>query len=303
MGTVLGPLFDIPHVYDMHSSLPQQLRNFGVGNWAPLVKLFRWLERVTVTSASAVITIDTELEEYVRGINPRTRQMRIENCPIPAKLALVDSDLVTQLKGNATVSSRQLIVYTGTFERYQGLDLLLKSARLVKARNAHARFLLVGGKPHQIEQLRVVAEREGVEDIVDFVGTVPPDEALAFLDIADVLVSPRTGGAFAPLKIYSYLFSGKPIVATRIKAHELLGEELALLVEPRAEALAEGMLVLLEDEARGKKLGDSARQYALEHHNPAEYLARLDQVYRALWTEVVPVLAPTRAGQLEKSEV
>jgi glycosyltransferase involved in cell wall biosynthesis len=296
----LAALFRIPHVYDMHSSLPRQLENFGYGHWRPLVRLFEWMERLTLSSCFAIITIDSELEQYVQQINPRARHATIENRAMPAKLRLVDSELIDQLKQN--VNSRQPVIYTGTFERYQGLDMLLKSARLVRERNQRALFVLVGGKPGQIEQYRAIAAHEGVEDCVIFVGIVPPDEALAFLEIADVLVSPRTGGSFAPLKIYSYLFSGKPMVATRVPAHTgVLHDEVALLVEPTKEALAEGILTLLGDEAKREALGRRARKHALDQYNGEEYTTRLEQIYRSLRESDASTLIT--AGMLEKSEI
>jgi glycosyltransferase involved in cell wall biosynthesis len=299
---LLARLFHLPHVYDMHSSLPRQLENFGKGNWRPLIWLFERLERLTLNSCAAVITIDPELEAYVTTVNPQVRQMRIENRPIPAKLQLVDSELIQQLKRNVNLNSRQPVVYTGTFERYQGLDLLLQSAKLVTRQNPRALFILVGGKTAQIEQYRAIACREGVEDSIVFVGVVPPDEALAFLEIADVLVSPRTGGSFAPLKIYSYLYSGKPTVATRVPAHlEVLNQKVALLVEPTKEALAEGILSLLENAAAGDALGRNAYQYVRERYNSEEYGSRLDQIYKSL--RHIDTSWPVKAGMLEQSEV
>lgn len=298
----LARLFRLPHIYDMHSSLPRQLQNFGTGSWRPFVLLFSWLERLTLNSCHAVITIDPELEAYASAINPRVRQMRIENRPIPAKMQLVDTELIQQLKRNVNLDSRQPIVYTGTFERYQGLDLLLQSARIVAERNPRALFILVGGKAAQIEQYRAIAAREGVTHCTLFVGVVPPDEALAFLEIADVLVSPRTGGSFAPLKIYSYLYSGKPTVATRVPAHlEVLNENIALLVKPQKEALAAGILSLLDNVEAGEALGRRAQSYVLEQYDGAEYVSRLDQVYKSL--RYVKTNWRPQAGKLEQSEV
>jgi len=37
---LLARMFHTRHLYDMHSSLPQQLRNFNFGNARPLVRLF-----------------------------------------------------------------------------------------------------------------------------------------------------------------------------------------------------------------------------------------------------------------------
>jgi len=41
---MLKPLFRFRLIYDMHSSLPQQLENFQFTRWKPLVALFKWLE-------------------------------------------------------------------------------------------------------------------------------------------------------------------------------------------------------------------------------------------------------------------
>ena len=53
----------------------------------------------------------------------------------------------------------------------------------------------------------------------------------------DILVSPRIRGTNTPLKIYSYLRSGKPIVATDLLTHtQVLSPDVARLVAPDADA-------------------------------------------------------------------
>jgi hypothetical protein len=60
----LAGIFHTRHLYDMHSSLPQQLRNFNFGNIWPLVRLFELFERRTLTTSDAVITIGRDLARY-----------------------------------------------------------------------------------------------------------------------------------------------------------------------------------------------------------------------------------------------
>ena len=53
------------------------------------------------------------------------------------------------------------------------------------------------------------------------------------LVIADLLVSPRVKGENTPFKVYTFLASGRPLLATRIPTHtQLLDDDLAWLVEP-----------------------------------------------------------------------
>ncbi len=61
--------------------------------------------------------------------------------------------------------------------------------------------------------------RRGLADAVIFTGQRPAEEIPRYLDAATVLVSPRASGTNTPLKIYQYLRSGRPIVATRLRTH------------------------------------------------------------------------------------
>ena len=79
IGTVLAPLIGAQHVYDMHSSLPQQFNNFRAFNYRPIVKLFEVLERLVIRRAHAVIAICPELSDHVATIDRSRPCFLIEN--------------------------------------------------------------------------------------------------------------------------------------------------------------------------------------------------------------------------------
>ncbi len=79
MGAVLAPLIRAQHLYDMHSSLPQQFGNFQAYNYRPIVRLFEILERFVIRRADAVITICPELSERVAAIDKGRPCFLIEN--------------------------------------------------------------------------------------------------------------------------------------------------------------------------------------------------------------------------------
>jgi hypothetical protein len=84
--------------------------------------------------------------------------------------------------------------------------------------------------------------------VVRLVGTLPSPMVPACLMAADVLVSPRERGRNTPLKIFSYLRSGRPIVATDIASHtQVLDEWSSVLVPPTAPGLALGIRSLLDE--------------------------------------------------------
>jgi glycosyltransferase involved in cell wall biosynthesis len=90
-------------------------------------------------------------------------------------------------------------------------------------------------------------------------------------------------GLNTPMKIYSYMASGKPIVATRIGSHtQVLDESCAMLVEPEPAAMAAGLCALLADPAAGRRLGDAARALAAREYSREAYRRKLAAAYAAL---------------------
>src|SRR6185436_2013588 len=149
------------------------------------------------------------------------------------------------------------------FESYQGLDLLFAAARHVLASRPDVRFVLAGGRPEQIEIARRQAAAAGVASAVLFAGQRPAEEIPSFLDAASVLVSPRSTGTNTPLKIYQYLRSGRPIVATRLLTHtQVLDDDVAFLTAATADAFAVGIIAALTDHVRARAVGDRARELA-----------------------------------------
>jgi glycosyltransferase involved in cell wall biosynthesis len=281
----LTAIFRVPHLYDMHSSLATQIENSKFGNWPFLVKIFSLLERWVLKTSRAVITIGADLEKQARAINPKAEVILIENLPLNCFTEFSNRDLVQEISQKLEINGHHPIIYTGSFEPYQGLDMLIESAVIVKEKNRKALFIMVGGKPRQVERIKEMARHLHVDDCFRFLGTVSPQEAMAYLEIAEVLISPRVQGMSVPLKIYSYLNAGKPFVATRIEAHtQVLDDKNAVLVEPTKEAFAEGILHVLENPVLRNNLGVQAKLYAEERFNFADYTAKVDYIYRALNT-------------------
>jgi hypothetical protein len=78
-GIILAKVFRTRHVYDMHSSLPHQLRNFSAWSWKPLCALAAFLERHTVKRSDAVITICPDLQRIALEIGGPRPPVLIEN--------------------------------------------------------------------------------------------------------------------------------------------------------------------------------------------------------------------------------
>jgi glycosyltransferase involved in cell wall biosynthesis len=101
-----------------------------------------------------------------------------------------------------------------------------------------------------------------------------------YLALADILLSPRSEGTNTPLKLYTYLRSGKPILATDIFSHtQLLTSRMAMLVPPTPEGLARGALELLNNPEFAQRLGEYGRSVAEKNYSWSAFLKKNYHAY------------------------
>jgi len=267
---VLKPIFGFRLIYDMHSSLPQQLENFGFTKSKILIGIFRFMEDSCLRAADAVITICPDLRDYAlqQGV-PERKHFLIEN-------SIFDDVRLKEGSGPSAVADPEAVeivfsprtptmVYAGTFEKYQGIDLVIKAFARITAKHPRARLVLAGGTPEQVAAMKALANAEGLADQCVFTGRVSKKTALRLNREADILLSPRIDGTNTPLKVYEQLASGKPLIATRIWSHtQVLDDECCFLVDPDPESIAAGMSEVLSKPEEAKRRAENA-QTLYEH--------------------------------------
>lgn len=114
-------------------------------------------------------------------------------------------------------------------------------------------------------------------------GPRPQSQLAYFLEQADILVSPRIQGENTPMKIYSYLDSGRPLVATRLPTHtQVLDDGISLLVEPNAEAMSRGFNQLLEHPEQGQTLALAAKERVDSQYSLEAYRRKLSDFYHGV---------------------
>jgi glycosyltransferase involved in cell wall biosynthesis len=283
VGLWLARVLRVPHLYDMHSSLPQQLSNFKYSRSAWLQQMFSAAENRMVHGSDVVITICRELQDTVTALGAGDRAILIENVmggDVEEAPSMTDAGVRAAWKIPADAP---LALYTGTFEAYQGVGLLVTAAAILARTHPQARVLVVGGDPAQVAAARAAAESHGASGIVVFTGQQPAREIPAFVQACDLLVSPRMAGTNTPLKIYSYLRSGKPIVATDLLTHtQVLSPAVARLVPPQPADLAAAMADLIDHPAEGRRLAVAAATLAATKYSREAYVRRTAEAYGLL---------------------
>jgi glycosyltransferase involved in cell wall biosynthesis len=280
----LKRIFGYKLIYDMHSSLPQQLVNFGFSRSKLLIRVFERLENGALARADAVITICPDLAEYAAPRMPDGRRhFLIENSLFDPVRLIGSNEADHALDPAATPPERLLVLYAGTFEKYQGLEILIPAFARARERCPGAFLLLIGGQPQQIERLRALAGAHGVGEHCHFTGQISRELVKRYTERAVVQTSPRISGTNTPLKVYEQLASGIPLLATRVYSHtQVLDDRVCFLAEPTEEGLAEGLVAALTDRDRRREVAAAAQELYRQKYSRVVYERKMSQLLEAL---------------------
>jgi glycosyltransferase involved in cell wall biosynthesis len=284
----LKPIFRFKLVYDMHSSLTQQLTNFNYTDSKIIHYIFKKLEHSSINASDAVITICPDLADYVSNIiADGERHYLIENSiHEPVRLRNSGSAEIAHNWDKEPFERPEncfLFVYAGTLESYQGIDLLIEAFKEVVTQRPDAFLLVVGGTGVQVDQYRAKAGDNNVDDHCYFTGTVSQHLAHDYMNSADVLLSPRTEGTNTPLKVYQQLASGIPLVATNIFSHtQVLNDDVAFLADPEVEAFSDAMITAMSDKQEAMSRARNAKHLYDTEYSRQNYVRKLDKMLKAL---------------------
>jgi glycosyltransferase involved in cell wall biosynthesis len=274
-------------VYDMDSAMLDQL----VQKWpalrvaAPVLSRF---ERAAVRGSDLVLAVCPALADYARTFAPPSPVHLLPDVAFPLPPGILAPEPESEGESDRDdlralfPLSGVLALYVGNLERYQGIDLLLESLALLPE-DARCNLAVIGGSEHARRHYEIRAKTLGVSGRVSFPGARPLATLPALLEQADILCSPRLTGSNTPMKIYSYLASGRAILATDITSHsQVLDASSACLVAATPQAYGTALARLAADAPLRERLGREAARLAAEHYSYAAFERRLASAYQAL---------------------
>ena len=164
------------------------------------------------------------------------------------------------------------IGYIGSISTWQGVDdLIYAYTRLPREISMDFHLLIVGDGP---ELHRCMKISQGLElgNSVIFTGAQPYVSIPKYMGACSVLVAPKKplASGYSPLKIYEYLASGRPILASKVEGLGFIEEcNFGLLFSPGDVS---DFAIKLQDilgipEDIRMKMGECGRQYVVTNHS------------------------------------
>lgn len=267
-------MHDIPYAYDLDSSIAQQLVEQKPYLDA-FSEIFNWTERQAIQESLINFPVCNALADLCRE-NGSGKTVTLHDI---SQLDDPDDSDPERLRQEIDAEG-PVFLYVGNLEPYQGIDLLLESFQVAQRREPALTLVIIGGSPEDIDHYRARASELGIKEDTEFLGPRPFEHLGDYLSGADVLVCSRREGINTPMKIFPYLHSGRPVLATDLRTHNqvLTGDE-AFLAPDDPEGFAEGMLELARDPSLRTRLGQNGRAFVERNHTFEAHRERLNEAY------------------------
>lgn len=183
----------------------------------------------------------------------------------------------------APPSNTPVIAFMGRLVTTKGVLLLLKAARILQEQGRHFALLIIGDGPER-SGLEQFARDSQLSNQVCFAGRLESDQLEASLAQASAVVVPSIGGEVFGLVVAENMLRGLPVVASDLGAFvEVLGGKGLTFRTGDAADLAAALARLLDDRFAAARLGQQARQRALDFLSKSRMIEGHSHIYQSVW--------------------
>lgn len=260
VGYIAKKITKRPMLYNAVNNMIDELPSYNFIRPKMLaVKLANFLDSIVPKSGDYITVVSKELYDFLlqRGI-PHDKISIVPAGVNPEMFENKDPEIMRE---RYNIGRRPLIIYTGTLDVFQRIDLLLKAMRIVVDKVRDAILLIVGNviNPSDLNAHKALCLQLGIDKNVIFTDERPLEELPYFLASADVSVVPRPLCPGFPVKLLNYMAAGKPIVTFEGSAKGLKNMVNAITVKNADwEELGKEILFLIKNPDLAKNLGDNA---------------------------------------------
>lgn len=278
----------IPSIYEVRG-LWEVTRGSRNPEWAEggMYKFIAAMERDAATKADRVITITQALADELveRGVDSEKITIVPNGVDAERFKPIVRNEELAESLG---ITGKTVIGYVGSILDYEGIDMLLDAAAILKERRDDFTVLLVGDGAERVE-LEHSANQRGLDDVVIFTGRVPHEEVESYYSLIDIAPFPRHAlpvcEMVSPLKPLEAMAMEKAVIGSNVRAiEEMIAEGKTGLLHEKddVESLVDSIEKLLDDPELRSKMGKNAREWVVRERNWDTLTQRVSDVYREL---------------------
>ncbi|MDI7860738.1 glycosyltransferase family 4 protein [Rhizobiaceae bacterium n13] len=256
-------LFGTFFVFDHHDLSPElYVSKFGRKDL--FYKLLCFFEKQTFRMADASVATNETFRDIAvrRGGMPPDRVVVVKSYPEAARFR------PTTPEQSLIASGKHLIGYIGIMGEQDGVDTLVRAvAEILHVRKRDDIHCLIIGDGPELKRLKAMTDELGIGGSLRFTGYLSGQPLLSHLSAFDVGIIPDPPGELndklSMNKVFEYMMLGLPIVQFNLpQATREAGHAALVVSEHSPQALADGILALIDDPERRKQMSMVGRAVA-----------------------------------------
>jgi colanic acid biosynthesis glycosyl transferase WcaI len=259
-----------PLVFNIQDVFPDAAIETGAITNQMVIKVSRWLEKISYRSASIVTVLSDDLRDNVIEKLPVSQVSKVVVIPNFVDTEVIrPRDRMTKYRSDLGIDDRPVVMYAGNVGFSQSLNLMLDAAREFP----DVAFVVNGSGAARAS---LEADAKELSNVVfgDYQPIERLSEVLATADIHAVLLKRGLGKVSVPSKTYSVMAAGRAVVAAIDPGTEVTrligGANCGLTVAPDdSVALIAALRMMLADLNEIRQMGERARQFVEQVASPA----------------------------------
>jgi glycosyltransferase involved in cell wall biosynthesis len=174
----------------------------------------------------------------------------------------------------------KIVLFIGRIDEGKGVELLLKSMRIVWKKISDVRLVILGRSTEDTERIVCLTQNEKRTLILADATERTKNDALSS---SNLLVLPSIYESFGGVFLEAWL-AGKPVIGCRVPAISCVVDDMVdgLLASPNENEFAEKIIYLLENEAEAQKMGERGNEKVLRNYTWKAIAAKTLEVYESI---------------------
>lgn len=287
IGATISRILKVPLVFDFQGSLTGEMVDHHFLEPTGFYHKWVWrLERLIDHLPQAIITSSLHAQILLKcefGVDSK-RITPLPDCVDTTRFdpARFSKNEVTQLKEELGIPlEHPIVVYLGLLADYQGTELLINAARILKERGLSVSFLIMGYP--RVGYYRQLARDLGVSNRVLLTGKIAYDDAPRYLAIGDIAISAKVSNTEGSGKVLNYMAMSQPVIASDTPVHREYLADLGEYVRPgHATEIADSIARMLDDPVAWKQKGARLRKRAVENYSWKVAAQSIARIYNSL---------------------
>jgi glycosyltransferase involved in cell wall biosynthesis len=246
-------------ILDIHDIVPEfYASKFNVDSQSIIFNILKHIEKASTKFAHHVIAANHIWEKTLTD-----RSVEKEKCT--TFLNYPDTSIFHKISSRKE-DGKFTILYPGTLNKHQGLDIAIKAFSLIKDDVPKANFHIYGEGPDKPFLKELVASL-GLQERISFKGLIPIDKIAHVMANADLGIVPKRnnffGGEAFSTKILEFMISGIAVIVSETKIDKYyFNDSIVKFFKPDdVNDLAQCMLTMINDETLRKQLIGNALQF------------------------------------------